>query len=80
MTQNEVFNEIPCLDCSCGQRDRVLHILGMLYLYLERGDKPRIPTKNELLSGCCQRMDQQTTITFLVNSERETALEIEHPR
>jgi hypothetical protein len=66
VTQSEVFTAIPCLGCGCAQRDRVLHALGLIYLMLERGDKPRIPTRDELLVGCCRRAQPSlNAVTYL---------------
>jgi hypothetical protein len=80
--KDSVFTALPCLGCtSSWQRDRALWILGLIYLMLEKGEKPRIPTREELLAGCCRREDMPgRTITFLKGEEsREQMLEIEHP-
>ena len=82
MDQNAVFSALPCLGCNCWQRDRVLWILGLIYLMLEKGEKPRIPTREEVLAGCCKREDMPgRTITFLKgDASKEQILEIEYPR
>ena len=82
MDQNFCFTQIPCLGCSNFRRDRVLHILAALYLVLEKGDKVRVPTRDELMAGCCQRPDLTgRTWTFLRKErDKELIMEIEHGR
>jgi hypothetical protein len=52
---NWVFSKLPCLCCENWRRDRLLTRIGALYLALERGEQPPIPTRDELMAGCCKR-------------------------
>jgi hypothetical protein len=47
---------------------------------LERGEKPHIPSRDQLLSSCCKREDTPgRTITYLKGDlGKEDILEIEH--
>jgi hypothetical protein len=66
---NTVFTELPCLSCGCAQRDRVLHVLGALYLILEKGGTPRVPARAELMAQCCRREQPSlNAITYLNQS------------
>jgi hypothetical protein len=78
-SKDAVFKAIPCLGCECWQRDRALWIVGLIYLMLEKGEKPNIPSLDQVLAGCCKREDiSGSTITFLRDpSMGEQILEID---
>jgi hypothetical protein len=54
MDVNAVFTAIPCCGCSSARRDAVVARLGALYLALREGQAPQVPTRAELLRGCCR--------------------------
>jgi hypothetical protein len=51
---NTTFTAIPCLGCSDWRRDKALVWLGGFYLASLNGQKPAIPTRAQLLRGCCR--------------------------
>jgi hypothetical protein len=62
-------NAFPCFGCTDWRRDRLLQKLGLLYLALERGEKPRIPPRAELLKGCCRTVMESGVddgVTFMI--------------
>jgi hypothetical protein len=54
MDANEVFTAIPCLACNDYKRDKVLALLGAYWLASSQGQTPPVPTRAQLLQGCCQ--------------------------
>jgi hypothetical protein len=68
ISTSSVFTQIPCCACSSHKRDRVLTILGGLFLLMAAGEPYRLPTYEELMRGCCQRGEGGWTddsVTFL---------------
>jgi hypothetical protein len=63
----QCYNEIPCCSCGSWQRDRVLTRLVLFYLQSEAGQKPKVPTRAELMRGCCRdETGRDDGVTFLV--------------
>jgi hypothetical protein len=53
MTSTRCFER--CRVCVANwRRDRLLTKLGAFYLAAERGEQPPVPSRSELLSGCCK--------------------------
>jgi hypothetical protein len=65
--QNYIFNELPCLSGGClrWQADEIRARIGRVYLDVEAGRTPQVPTRAELMRHCCRseyRPAQSTTI------------------
>jgi hypothetical protein len=54
MDANDVFTAIPCLACADYKREKVLALLGAYWLASSQGQTPPVPTRVQLLQGCCQ--------------------------
>jgi hypothetical protein len=47
---------IPCLGCLDDRAIAIRRRLGALYLQLEQKQLPEVPTRSELLRGCCRHI------------------------
>jgi hypothetical protein len=68
---SQAYTQIPCCGCNDYRRDKILTRLAMFWLACERGEQPKVPTRAELLRGCCKSaelgLEQDQGITILVN-------------
>ena len=62
MDANAVFTAIPCCICTDWRRDKVVARLGAFYLQCEVGQRPKVPSRAELMRGCCQQPQVVMTI------------------
>jgi len=67
---NVAFNEVPCCSCGDWRRDFVLARLIMFWLASSAGQKPPVPTRDEIFRNCCR--SPQTGITILSPSDGHT--------
>jgi hypothetical protein len=65
MDASSVFTQLPCLCCESPRRERLMMIIGEVYLRLERGEQVQLPTRDQLFSACC-RADLNLTPTMNV--------------
>ena len=62
MDVNKALTEIPCCTCTDWRRDKVVARLGAFYLAHEAGQRPAVPTRDELLRGCCRQPQEGLTL------------------
>jgi hypothetical protein len=55
-TMDIVATELPCLWCDNERATRIRARLGAIYLDLEAGKLPQIPTRASVLLGCCKNI------------------------
>jgi len=59
---NRAFSAFPCLGCGDFRRDKVVARLALFYLACEAGQRPALPTRDELLRGCCRQPQEGLTL------------------
>ena len=68
----ESFNAIPCAGCGDARRDYVLAKLIRFWQLSLAGNKPAVPTREEILRSCC-RTPNSADITILSPTEGHTS-------
>jgi hypothetical protein len=59
---NRAFTAFPCINCDDFRRDEVLARLASFYLAYEAGQTPAVPTRAEVLRGCCRQPRESFTL------------------
>jgi hypothetical protein len=59
MGNDEIFRQFPCMGCDHWRSLQVKARVTAIFLDLERGGRPKIPSREALTERCCQRIIEQ---------------------